>query len=226
VLPLTHPAPLEVLLRDIAPLQWAAGLVAIVAGLVLLALGTRLQRFLVLWAAASLAPFALWDALYTSPRYVYVAAAPFAILASELIYQASLQVTAALRELTPRLSRPHLVPAGVVAIIALAAAIVSAQTLLDRNAIWSRETARYGVFAEALQRDLPSPPPGAQIYIVSTGVTEFWATAVARAVYADPNLKVKPVAASRLEQPFRRSDLVLYMVGDELVPISFTSQAR
>jgi hypothetical protein len=229
VLPLTAPAPWEVMLRDISPLQWAAGLVAIVAGLIVFAAGTKLMRLLVVWTALSMAPFALLDALYTSPRYVYLAAAPYSILVTLLASIAYRELATGLVKLAPRLPHLRWAPALVVVVTLAIGGLYSAQGLQARNESWSRATTRYGLLAEALQRQLPNPPPGATIYVVSGQTVDAWGTALARAIYGDPSLQVKFVSPARLEAaqlPFRRGDIVFYFVGEDLIASSINSVAR
>jgi hypothetical protein len=221
VLPITTPLRGEVLIEAIEPAQWAAGLAAATAGCLLFLLGPRQARFLVLWTALSLAPFALWGVLYTSPRYVYMAAAPYAILFAWGAVQAAgfaLQTAAAFSG-WQRVVRPCLVLA--IAVAVATGAYVGSEGLEARNEAWGRDTARWGVLSSALQRAVPEPPPGARIVILEGDWADLWATALARSVYGDPALRVSVISKPRVDAGryvLRKDDIVLLREGNLLIP--------
>jgi hypothetical protein len=215
------------MLRDIVPMQWAAGLVAATASAFMLAAGRPLIRFLIIWTALALAPFMLWDALYTSPRYVYLAAAPFAIVVAILARSVWDLVTRTMRRWWPG----HVWPLGFLGAVTTAAvltiAFLSAGALRDRNQDWGRATARYGQLAEELKRQVPSLPKGSRIFIVSGDTGDAWATAMARTIYGDKTLTVRfvsPFVADSISR--RQGDFVFFFVGEDLIASQRTAASR
>ena len=214
VLPLTPAHPVDIFLYDIPTAQWAAGLAALAAGAVLFVAGSNRVRFLLIWTALALAPFTLWGVRYTSPRYVYIAALPYAILLSWLLVQ-----VLAVR-LQPAVSRVALRAAAVGAVAAFA--VVASQAVLARNDEWSRETEKYGVLTASLQEALDDVPSGTRVVIYYGNWFDFWATSVAQSIYADRSIRVMNVKRDRVDTGFPargNNDLVLYFVGGKLVPI-------
>ena len=221
VLPIAEANPVDVMITTIPPLEWAAGLAAIAGGAVLLIVGSRLVRFLVIWTAVSIAPFTLWDLQYTSPRYVYLAAIPFAILAA----WAAVKLAAVVAELT---ARPQVAP-RVIRFAAAGVAVVgvyflfqlSAETTQARNAVWSQETAKYGVLAHQLEIELPRLPSGSRVVVFYADWPDFWASSTARSVYGDRTVQVMGIPHERIEGPpilLRPNDHVFYLMGDRLMP--------
>jgi hypothetical protein len=220
VLPWTAPEPWEVMLNSIRPTQWGVGLAAIVAGGVLFVVGSMRLRFLVLWTALSLAPFALWGVLYTSPRYVYMAAVPYSVILAWLSVEgfAYLRTTVA-----PVAKTPFFRPASraVAAVVVAAVVIAASSTLRDRNELWSHEAEKWGVLAGELQREAPEPEDGARIVLFYGNWSDSWARATIWTIYGKQSLSVQVIPAGRLDVdygPFTDRDLVFYSVGDQLLP--------
>jgi hypothetical protein len=219
-LPLAEGGPMDVFLHRFHTLQWAAGVTTLAALAWFLLFGSRMTRFLALWCIVAILPFALWKPMNISPRYVYFAAMPFAIL----VAWACASVLNGIAALTsrpgwwPRLAR---VAGGAVALpVAVLLLVTAVRSTETRNQSWSGEVARYGVLRDALE-DLEPPPKGSRIVIFYGGTwTDFWATAVARSVYGDPTLQTVTVLRRNVEYPFASqvNDHVLYMLGDRLLP--------
>ncbi|HWO73679.1 MAG TPA: hypothetical protein VNN21_08975, partial [Dehalococcoidia bacterium] len=79
-LPLADSNPMDVVVSTMPDEQRIAGAAAIAFCAIALVIGSGTMRFLAVWTAAALAPFTLWDMPVVGPRYVYMAAVPFAIL--------------------------------------------------------------------------------------------------------------------------------------------------
>ena len=153
VLPLTDASPIDLLIRDIPTVQWVAGALAIAGGALGLVFGSRWLKLLVIWTALAIAPFTLWDLNYTSPRYVYMAAVPFSII---LAWGAGEIVRFVVHVLHFRPIQA-LALAGTAAGIALAC-VISWQTVQQRDATWTAETAKYQPLADNLKLALKDPP--------------------------------------------------------------------
>jgi hypothetical protein len=216
ILPITPTTPIDVRLYEIGPAQWAAGLIGIVLGGALFLFGSGRMRFLVVWLALSLSPFALWGVNYTSPRYVYMAALPYAIILSWVIV--SLVSLVHLRPVVVRRAAMGLA-AGAVA----AAAFVSSVTVMGRNDAWSAQAFSYGLLVDDLRETLPTVPANSRIVIYYSPWPDFWATSVVQSIYEDPSIRVVNVRRSRVEsgQPVRRpNDVVLYYTGDKFISLA------
>jgi hypothetical protein len=212
VLPLTSANPLDIMLRDIPPAQWAAGLMAIALGFVALAFGSRWLKFLVLWAAMAMAPFTLWNLNYTSPRYVYMAAVPFAIILSWGAVSAV--------PLVVRLLRYRIFVGAALATGLTAALVVSTMTTLSRDQAWGKQTDSFQLLQNELRATVKDVPKNSRIVIYYGPWTDFWATSVAQTMYGDRSIRVYNVPAERVESGYprtRQSDIILYYLGDHFV---------
>lgn len=218
-LPLASGGPLDVFLQRFSWAEWTAGAAVISYCGLLVVMGSKLSRFLVIWTLLSLVPFALWEPINISPRYVYLTAMPFSILGAWSLVQL---VSAALALVAKApfggsFLRAAMVPFALVALSILT--VVSAKAVQDRNAAWSQETAKYGVLRKGLE-DQPKPAPGSRLIIMYGEWPDFWATAVARTVYGDPSLSAISIPRQRVAQPFnpQPDDLVFYLQGGHLLP--------
>jgi hypothetical protein len=180
-LPLAAPNPMDVPEVWITDTQWAAGgAIAAMMGIALL-FGSGRVRFLVLWVAASLAPFTLWNVEYVSPRYVYLAAAPFAILVAT-----SAQVVV---DWVPMRSMRFGV-AGSAAALLLLLAVFGYRETMARDGQWERATDDYRVLAQGLQRVKEDVPSGSRVVVLDGPWLPYWYWPVAtiRTIYEDPSL--------------------------------------
>ena len=221
-LPLAAGSPVAVMIHLVSPVQWAAGLVTLAACAILFLTGSRQARFLVLWLAFSFAPFALWEPQNISPRYVYLAAMPFAILVSWV----GVTAVSSLMRLIPA-SLPGKSARAVLALAAATAvlygSLISIQAVENRNAAWSRETARYGVLRAALEKEFPTLPDGTRVIVFYGEWPDFWASSVARAIYGDRSLWVTSIPRARVDQVqliAGGNDLVVYLLRDRLMPVN------
>ena len=216
VLPITQTTPVDVLLYRIEPVQWAAGIVGIVAAVVLFLFGSARMRFLLVWLGLSLAPFTLWGVNYTSPRYVYMAALPYAIVLSWLIVSLVAQV-----HVWPVLVRRTAMATAAAALAG--AAFVSGLTVVGRNDAWSAQAFSYGRLVDDMRQALPEVPPNSRIVIYYSPWPDFWASSVVQSIYEDPTIRVVNVRRNRVESglPLRRAnDIVLFYTGDKLIPMT------
>ena len=218
ILPVTQTTPIDLMLYRIVPLQWAAGLIGIVAGCVFFIVGSMRMRFLLIWLALSLSPFALWGVNYTSPRYVYMAALPYAII---LAWGAVTLLSHFELKPVPVLARRAAI--GLTASALAIGAFVSGLTVVDRNDAWSAQAFNYGRLVEDLQEALPSVPPNSRIVIYYSPWPDFWATSVAQSIYEDPSIRVVNVRRNRVESglPLRRpNDVVLFYTGERFIAMT------
>jgi hypothetical protein len=222
VLPLTSASPIDLLVKDIPTVQWVAGALAIAGGALALVFGSRWLKLLVIWTALAIAPFTLWDLNYTSPRYVYMAAVPYAIILSWAVNEAVRLVLIAL----------HFKPLQAVGLMGAAAGvalacIVSWGVIQDRDATWTAETAKYAPLADNLKLALKDPPKNGGRLIIYYGYwPDFWASAVARTVYGDKKLFVVNVPGKAADSSFprvRSNDVVLYYLQDHFVQMGLAS---
>jgi len=200
-------------------MEWTAGAALLASSTVLLFLGSRLTRFLVIWLILSFLPFALWEPQNISPRYVYMAAMPFCILVPWFCITAVTKAVALASLASPR---GWIFRSGVIG-TALAAAmwltVISVRTTADRNAAWSAETAKYGILRNSLEK-LPQPAHGSRLVIFYGEWTDFWATAVARTVYGDQTISAVVIPPQRVDTPLSASanDVEYLYVGQRLLP--------
>jgi hypothetical protein len=188
----------------------------------LFVIGSRQLRFLVLWLGFSFAPFALWEPQNVSPRYVYLAAMPFAILVSWLCVRLVASLTGLVATWAPGRYLRFAVPAGAMALV-LYGSLLSIRGVEDRNTAWSRETARYGMLREALESEFPTLQDGTRLIVFYGEWPDFWASAVARTIYGDPSLWVTSIARARVDQVqlvAGGNDIVVYLLRDRLMPVN------
>lgn len=219
VLPLAEGSPLALSFRAIGPEQWAAGAVAIAAGVLLLVSGSWLLRLLAVWTAIALAPFTLWDIEWLSPRYVYMAALPYSIL---LAWGA-----AAMLQVLQRWRPAELAAAACVLVIALTAGAAGADTTIKRNQEWARSTEPFRILAEGMPAAVPELPPNARVLIYYGIWQDFplWPRVVLRTVYRDESIDVISIDRRNVDTSFPRRearDVVVYYSGGRflLVPPS------
>ena len=222
-LPLASGSPVAVMIQLVGPAQWAAGLVILFASALAFLSGSRPVKFLVVWIGLAFAPFALWEPQDISPRYVYLAAMPFAILAS----WSCVRLISCLRASIPGHQWPSRalrlgVPAAALAVSA-AVAFLSINADKERNAAWSKETAKYGVLRTALEDEFPAMLPGTRLIVLYGEWPDFWASSVARTVFGDPSLWVTSIPRERVDQAEIRTqpnDILVYMLGDRLMSVN------
>lgn len=223
-LPLAAGSPVGVTIQLVRPAQWAAGLVTLTLCCGLFLAGSRQLKFLVVWLGLALAPFALWEPEYISPRYVYLAAMPFAILVSWCFVRLVPWLIALLAQV-PRLPRyvaPAVVSSAAVAVFA-SAALFSVRATSDRNAAWSHETAKYGMLRAALEKEFPTLPPGTRLIVLYGEWPDFWASSVARALYGDFSLWVTSIPPDRVDQAEIKTnpnDVLVYLLHDRLMAVN------
>jgi hypothetical protein len=222
VLPISTTTPIDLYLYRIVPLQWAAGLAGIVAGCILFLAGSARMRFLLVWLALSLSPFALWGINYTSPRYVYMAALPYAIILAWVVV--TLVAQAQLRQVP--LQRAAI---GIASLALAAGMFFAARTVIDRNDAWGAQALSYGLLVEDLQEALPTVPANSRIVIYYSPWPDFWSTSVVQSIYGDPSIRVVNVRRNRVESglPIRRpNDVVLFYTGERFISLTPTVTTR
>jgi hypothetical protein len=214
VLPIGDPTPMEVPFSTVSDGQWFAGAIVLIACLLLFAFGSKLVRFLVFWVCLALAPFALWDWELIAPRYVYMAAFPFALL-----------VTVVTSDLLKRASHATFQPLGyALALLVLCGALTwGARESRERNNKWAADAARFESLASGLQQAMPTITEGSRI-VIYYGVWEglpLWPEAVVRTIYKDPTLQVLNIAEPDLEGDWRQQqagDLAFFYLGNRFLP--------
>jgi hypothetical protein len=180
-LPLANPNPMDVPEVLITDAQWAAGAaLAAVLGLCFL-FGSGRVRVMVLWVAAAIAPFTLWNIDNVAPRYVYLAAAPFAILVATLVQA----VVERVHFRAVQLSFAAAATAGL-----LALSVFGYVQTQDRDGQWERATDDYRVLAHGLQAVREDVPSGSRIVVMDGPWLPYWYWPVAtvRTIYRDPTL--------------------------------------
>jgi hypothetical protein len=221
VLPLAEPATADTLIASITTVQWAAGLAAVLIGSFLVVVGSARMRFLLLWAAFGLAPFALWDVLYTSPRYVYVAAAPYAICVSWMcvsMVRSVIEVVGAGRLRLVGLSAGM---AGIAALLLLGV-MTSANATRERNEAWGRNAAYYEILAKGLEAARDRDPEVSRIVLAGPW-PQFWASAVAQTVYGDESIQVRVIRGARAELGtirLQKEDAAFYVEDEQLISLA------
>jgi hypothetical protein len=208
-----------VFLHRFPGIEWGAGLATLATLAWLTVFGSRMTRFLALWCLIAILPFSLWKPLNISPRYVFLAAMPFSILAAWALVRAAgliaeLTSSPRWRMMFARVAIGAAVLPAAVLLIAAASGAVQA-----RNQAWSEEVNRYGALREGLE-EMEPPSSGARLVIYYGEWADFWATSTARAIYGDPTLQVVVIPRERLDVPVesQRNDIVLYMLGGRVVP--------
>jgi len=208
VLPIADPNPMDVPEILMSDTQVAAGMVLVaVVGLCLL-VGSGRVRFLALWVIAAITPFTLWNADVVAPRYVYLAAAPFAVLAAVL-------GSAMIERVKFQPVRLGFAGAGAVALIV--AAVFGTTQTQARDGKWEAATNDYRVLAHGIQsldRDVAS---GARVVILDGPWYPywFWPVATVRTIYQDETLWAVSVPPG---WPFERlpGDVILYHADGRL----------
>jgi hypothetical protein len=221
VLPLAEAKPIDVMFASMPEAQWGAGLAAAAAGLIAFLAGSMKLRFYLLWLGCALAPFTLWELNQAGPRYVYLAALPFAIVLAWCVVGLGASLAASMSRLPP-LARAFARPVSGLAIAAcfIASLVFCGREIQARNGAWTRQVANYGVLADGLQAELPEPKPGTRIVILNGQWTNFWATATARAIYGERNLSVIVVLPEHVSLPRpapTERDILLRFTGSEFV---------
>ncbi|HEX5369243.1 MAG TPA: hypothetical protein VFY10_07495 [Dehalococcoidia bacterium] len=203
VLPLARSNPMDVPLSRISDAQWAGGALAIAAGVALLIFGTWRMRLLVVWLAAALSPFVLWDIKVESPRYVYMAGIPLAIIVGILTTEA-----------LARLKRPYLrITATGFVVAALAVmSVVGVYVTNQRNNDFERSARPYHVLATGLKQELPDLPHGARVVIHDGVWNAFWVwpQVTVQAEYRDTSLRVVSVPPNFAAPPPQPGDIQVY----------------
>jgi hypothetical protein len=202
-------------LEKILPLQWAAGAVAAVTALFLLATGSRRAMFLVAWVALGLAPFTLWTAPIAPARYVYMAAVPFALLASWGFVTAARYI-ARWGATGPAPRRLAVGVAGVAAAaVIVAGGAFSAVETIDRNEAFAREAEPYRILAQGLPKELPAVPSYSRL-VLYYGVWDgsvLWQDAVVQTVYRDRTLRTTNIGRDDTDSfalPALYNDVAVY----------------
>ena len=207
VFPIASPGPMDVLFRRIVPVEWAAGALALALCVILLLRGSARSRFLIIWAAAALSPFTLWDAAVESPRYVYMAAIPLAIGVGIL-------TTSAMALLEPRHFR-----AGARAFIVLVLVVISAvgaYTTIKRNEAFQDSAIPYEILATRLKDAVPTVPHGSRIVIHNSVLNLFWIwpKVTVQTAYRDSSLSVVTVRPNSAPPEHQPGDVdVYYLAG-------------
>jgi hypothetical protein len=219
-LPITNGAPMSQSFASLDMLQWVAGALAIAGGAVLLIIGSWRMRFLIVWAGLALAPFTLWDLPFTAPRYVYFAAAPFAIVVSWLAYAAWQQIAPVLRF--------QWLQALPVAIAAIVFAVAGGLMNLERNQTWAQTTEPYRQLATSLKQAVPEVEPGSRfiIYYGVWGGFTLWPDVVVQTIYQDPTLDAVniPRQFSEDDGPRRRAnDIVVYYTDGRFITVPYSA---
>jgi len=201
-LPLADSNPMDVVVSTIPDEQWAAGAAAIGLCAAAFVAGSWTMRFLAVWTAAALAPFTLWDMPVVAPRYVYMAAVPFAML-----------LAAAASSLVSLAARLRLAPAAAGAALAalLAASVYGWDVTRERDQTWEEDIERFRVLATTMKQSYPELPHGTRL-IINDGVWwRFWRwpEVTVQVIYRDPSLRVLNIAAGRPYEP-TPNDLILY----------------
>ena len=206
VMPLARSNPMDVPFASMGDVQWAAGFAAIALGAWLLIVGSPRTRFLVFWAAAALAPFALWNLDVVAPRYVYMAAVPFSIL-----------VGLGAEQVLMMSKRVGVEPLGIAMVAATALAVVAGGSLatFERDRDFERAIYPFEILATRLKESVPEIPPGSRVVILN-GIWDYfpvWPQVVVDAEYRDPTLTVVNVppelTGTGWPQP-QPNDVVIY----------------
>jgi hypothetical protein len=195
--------PMDVPFAQMPSEEWLAGLGTLMIVLTLLLFGRGLLRFLAVWVACALAPFALWDLDVVAPRFVYMASVPFSMIIAILGYK----LVSSLRR--PRFRLPA---AGLVAAGLCAAAVFGAVKTWERDADWKASTWRYEVLAKGLRETREDIPPGSRL-IIYNGIWPYfymWPQSVVQTVYEDPSIQVVNVRSGTAGPKALPEDVRLY----------------
>ncbi len=216
---LVWPSKDSIAFAEIAPGQWLMGAMAIALLLLALAFGSNRLRFLCLWVILALAPFTIWLNPIAPSRYVYMAAVPFAVIASWALVRAvdwlcqSVPGSFVTRDL-----RVSTAVMGM-ALVALAfSSTFGLSVTRERNQTFASDTETYRILAEGLKASAPTVPDGARIVIYYGIWNTFyiWPDAVAKTIYRDPKIHVLNIPRGQVEtgSPGRGpKDIVLFYTG-------------
>jgi hypothetical protein len=201
--------------EQMQPDQWTAGALTLAAGGLFLVLGSRPLRWLTIWMALAILPFAPWDQPAISYRYVYYAALPFSIMAAWVM-----------SSIPAFFQRAPVLPALSWCAIGIGLFFVLgsyADSTSQRNAMWGQTTEPYRLLGERLPRELPSVPENTRLVIYYSVWREWevWPKSVLRATYGRPELEVALVPRGMVESgwPARqgRDIAIFYTNGDFIV---------
>ena len=146
---------------------WAAGAVAGFLAIVGLIFGSPRLRFLIIWTLLALSPFTIWRTPIAPARYVFMAAAPFAILASWSFVATGTWIIESSfwqRWLRPR----HALSFGAAALVLVGCGLLTGvftSMTVDRNNAFGRESEPYRVLAEDMPKAVPVLPRGGRVVI-------------------------------------------------------------
>ena len=155
-----------------------------------------------------------------SPRYVYMASIPMAIMLG--ILATNLVAMAQRRYL-------KLATVGVVVALISVVAIVGSVTTIKRNESFQDGAAPYQVLGTRLRAALPSVPSGSRIVIHNCSLQLFWIwpQVTVEAEYRDPTLKVVNVPPQVAPPPARPGDIdVYYLPASETFSMAPPGNAR
>jgi hypothetical protein len=204
---------------EMAAGQWIAGAAGIVGLGFSLAFGSNRLRFLALWVCLAVLPFTIWITPLAPARYVYMAAVPFAVIASWALvslFELARSSSAGIR-VSGSLTASAVVAGAVLVAVAFLGS-VGASITHDRDRAFARDTEQYRVLATDLRTTLPQVPKGSRIVIYYGVWNSFfiWPDAVAKTIYKDPTIHVVNVPRGQVESggPARGpKDVVLFYTG-------------
>jgi hypothetical protein len=204
--------------------QWIVGAAALVlVGLALVA-GSNRMRFLALWLVLALLPFSTWTWPIVPPRYIYMAAVPFAVILAWV----GVSLAEAFVRARPFATVLRLYPAVgyAAAAAALGAGILLAdagiQTVHQRDRTFANDAETYRVLAYGLMESAPKVPKGAKIIIyygIWNGLSQ-WPDAVAKTIYKDESVRIVNVPPGQVELGHvgrGPTDVVLFYTGDGFI---------
>jgi hypothetical protein len=201
-------------LQAITTAQWAAGAAFAAFALALLAFGGSRARFLVLWTVLALLPFSLWSVPIAPARYVYMAALPFAIIASWSVVTAveSVRRSDFWSKFGPALAPVAAIPAVYALVLGMG---FSMQATVQRDEEFARSAEPFRALALDLPRLLPEIPSGSRIvvyYSVWNGFSS-WRDAVVQSVYKDATLQTAGfdwISTEGSSPQAQKGDVVVY----------------
>jgi hypothetical protein len=191
----------------------------IVAGCVVLAVmglalvrGPAVARIVVVFLALGLVPY-LPVNWFLAPRYVYLAAVPFSILATLLVAE----VGRHLRRISPALP-------ALIAFVALTAVGLSAWQTWEQNQTIAVDSARWRTLVTALHERYPSLPEGSRVYVRGGPLADpLWQQQVMPAIgmvlWKDVELFTAPESARELCAAPGGETFVLDFDGGALTPV-------
>ena len=138
---------------EASPAHLAGGAIVVALGAFALLRGPAAARIVTVFLALTLVPYLPVDWIL-APRYVYLAAAPFSILAALLLFDLAQQ----LRRLSPALP-------ALVAFAALSAVGLLAWQTWDQNQVIAVESGRWRTLVTGLQERYPELAAGSRVYV-------------------------------------------------------------